>query len=427
MKFSFFPRAAFLQFQIQPGDLQANLATVKQLIAKLDPEDGTVLMLPELWSSGFDYPGIVDHARHTPSILADIMEIAGSRNIVIAGSLPEAGEGEPDLLYNTLFVTGPKGVVGKFQKQHLFTYWQEEKYFQPGNYCRPVQTSWGMVGGLVCYDVRFPEIARDQVSNGADLLLVSAQWPAARLDHWRSLLQARAIENQVFVVACNACGRTGETEMAGHSMILAPDGTILVEAGKEQDVFCADLDGGIMGLVRGRFSTAGERPRAIRDETKIVSLDQLLPRISAIRKQGGKIAFTNGCFDILHSGHAAYLEKARQTSDCLIVGLNSDKSVRSIKGTGRPVNSEMERARVLAGLGCVDFVVLFGEDTPQRLIRDILPDVLVKGADWQEENIVGAPEVKSAGGKVVRIPFEHAVSTTEVISRVMNTARKNNC
>ena len=87
----------------------------------------------------------------------------------------------------------------------------------------------------------------------------------------------------------------------------------------------------------------------------------------------------------------------------------------------------MERARVLAGLGCVDFVVLFGEDTPQRLIRDILPDVLVKGADWQEENIVGAPEVKSAGGKVVRIPFEHAVSTTEVISRVMNTARKNNC
>ena len=139
---------------------------------------------------------------------------------------------------------------------------------------------------------------------------------------------------------------------------------------------------------------------------------------SASAKTKLYFARNNLWFDILHSGHVAYLEKARSTAGCLVVGLNSDSSVRTIKGADRPINSERERARILAGLACVDYVVIFDEETPHKLITTILPDVLVKGADWEESEIVGAPEVKAAGGKVVRVRFEHDISTTKVIKRI---------
>jgi rfaE bifunctional protein nucleotidyltransferase chain/domain len=162
----------------------------------------------------------------------------------------------------------------------------------------------------------------------------------------------------------------------------------------------------------------GERPYHRNDREKVVSLDRLLKELEAIRRQGSKVAFTNGCFDILHSGHAAYLEQARKSADCLVVGLNSDASVRALKGEGRPINREADRARVLAALGSVDFVVLFSEETPLNLIKAILPDVLVKGADWPEDQIVGGSEVTAAGGRLVRVAFEHDISTSAIISRI---------
>ena len=280
-------------------------------------------------------------------------------------------------------------------------------------------TPFGLVGGLVCYDLRFPEISRQHAYAGATLLIVSAQWPKVRRDHWQALLRARAIENQVFLVACNGCGSTGGNELGGTSMVSGPDGSILAEgSGESEEAVGVALDGKDLARVRERFCPPGERPRRLQDRDKCVDLKSLLDQLAFIRKQGSRVAFTNGCFDILHSGHVAYLEAARQTADCLVVGLNSDSSVRSIKGDGRPINGEKDRARVLAGLGCVDFVVLFSEDTPLELITTIEPDVLVKGADWQEEDIVGGREVKSRGGEVVRVLFEHDRSTTEVISRI---------
>ena len=129
--------------------------------------------------------------------------------------------------------------------------------------------------------------------------------------------------------------------------------------------------------------------------------------------------FTNGCFDLLHAGHVSYLEQARRAGDCLVVGLNSDRSVRSLgKGPGRPINTQDDRARVLSALGCVDYVVVFDEATPLNLITALRPDVLVKWADWPEEQIVGAAEVKAAGGKVVRISFEHDRSTTGLVNKI---------
>jgi cytidyltransferase-related domain len=151
---------------------------------------------------------------------------------------------------------------------------------------------------------------------------------------------------------------------------------------------------------------------------KILPLDKILSILERRRRHGEKVVFTNGCFDILHAGHVDYLQKARDLGDLLIVGLNSDASVKKIKGETRPINPQEQRAKVLASLSCVDYVVIFDEETPEELIKRIRPDVLVKGADWEEDKIVGASFVKSYGGKVERISFSYDISTTKIISKI---------
>jgi D-beta-D-heptose 7-phosphate kinase/D-beta-D-heptose 1-phosphate adenosyltransferase len=136
------------------------------------------------------------------------------------------------------------------------------------------------------------------------------------------------------------------------------------------------------------------------------------------RKAGERVVFTNGVFDLLHPGHLRYLQHARELGDLLIVGLNSDASVRRNKGDRRPINPEAERAEVLAALQCVDAVVLFDEDTPAEIIRAIQPDILVKGADWPADQIVGRDTVEARGGRVVRVAVEQGYSTTALLDRI---------
>jgi D-beta-D-heptose 7-phosphate kinase/D-beta-D-heptose 1-phosphate adenosyltransferase len=146
--------------------------------------------------------------------------------------------------------------------------------------------------------------------------------------------------------------------------------------------------------------------------------DQAAALAESLRRSGRRVVFTNGVFDILHPGHLRYLQQARGLGDALIVGLNSDASVRRNKGPERPINSEAERAEILAALECVDAVVVFDEETPAEIIRAIQPDVLAKGADWAEDAIVGRDTVEARGGRVVRVPIEPGYSTTEIIRRI---------
>lgn len=156
-------------------------------------------------------------------------------------------------------------------------------------------------------------------------------------------------------------------------------------------------------------------------EKKIVSLENLIPIVNDAQKAGRQVVFTNGCFDILHVGHVRYLAAAREAGDLLVVGLNSDRSVRLIKGADRPIITQNQRAEVLAGLGCVDFVVLFDEPDPLMLIKALNPNVLVKGEDWSEDRIIGANHVKSKGGQVVRVKFADNMSTSGIIDRIVAT------
>lgn len=130
------------------------------------------------------------------------------------------------------------------------------------------------------------------------------------------------------------------------------------------------------------------------------------------------MVFTNGCFDLLHPGHVRYLAEARAMGDALIVGLNSDRSVRLLKGEGRPILDETERAEVLAALEAVDFVVVFDQDTPRELIAQLVPDLVVKGGDWPVDKIVGRDEVEAAGGKAISLPYVEGFSTSEILDRI---------
>jgi D-beta-D-heptose 7-phosphate kinase/D-beta-D-heptose 1-phosphate adenosyltransferase len=150
----------------------------------------------------------------------------------------------------------------------------------------------------------------------------------------------------------------------------------------------------------------------------ILSGEELLRAREGLRAEGRTLVFTNGCFDILHVGHTRYLAAARALGDALLVAVNSDRSVRALKGAGRPVVGEAERAEMLAALASVDFVTVFDEDSPRRLIAEVLPDVLVKGGDYAPEEIHGREEVERAGGRVLALPFVEGASTTGIIERV---------
>jgi D-glycero-beta-D-manno-heptose 1-phosphate adenylyltransferase len=152
---------------------------------------------------------------------------------------------------------------------------------------------------------------------------------------------------------------------------------------------------------------------------QFTSESELLQKIKTLRS-GKKIVFTNGCFDLLHVGHIRYLQAAKALGDVLIVALNTDASVKRLKGPTRPVQSESDRAEILAALGSVDFTFLFNEETPERIIHQIKPDILAKGGDWKIEQIVGAPFVQSYGGQVISLTFIEGKSTTQLIERSQN-------
>jgi D-beta-D-heptose 7-phosphate kinase/D-beta-D-heptose 1-phosphate adenosyltransferase len=159
---------------------------------------------------------------------------------------------------------------------------------------------------------------------------------------------------------------------------------------------------------------------------KILERNALKDKLEELRKKGKKIAFTNGCFDILHVGHVRYLREAKKTADVLVLALNSDSSVRSIKGEKRPLMNEKERAEILAALECIDFVTIFPELTPLELINYLKPDILIKGGDWPEEKVVGREEIKKWGGRVAIIPEVEGKSTTNIVEKIKKLYCSNN-
>ena len=227
-----------------------------------------------------------------------------------------------------------------------------------------------------------------------------------------SLFHASAVTKQVFDVS-----GAGDTVIAILALALA------CQVSMETAAHLANIAAGIVvskvGTVpisREELLGALSESVPLQIEDKVVRLDQLVTRVSAWRAQGHRIVFTNGCFDILHIGHIQLLEEARRKGGRLIVGLNSDSSVRELKGASRPIVGQSERASVLAALSAVDAVIVFAERTPLHLIETIRPDILVKGGDYTKEEVVGAQEVRAWGGRLELIPLVGGISTTQLIA-----------
>nr|HDM99894.1 D-glycero-beta-D-manno-heptose 1-phosphate adenylyltransferase [Deltaproteobacteria bacterium] len=414
-------KIGIFQFTSAEKDIHANWKKIEFATRKTARAGAELLLLPELWATGPLTETDKYLANEIPELLYKLKILAENNRIHIVGTLPELEvERSDEKLFNTTYLIGPDSTFHTYRKIHLFGPMKEDHIFSPGTdpvaFWIPIRKNELGIGLITCFDLRFPELIRHLVFQGVDLILLSALWPVSRAHHLQILMESRAIENQCFMAGANAWGMIGSTEFAGGSKIIGPRGEILAKASNGETIILAEIDINEVHSTRQDFFTA-HAPRSWwpKANKKIVDLPSLNIAVNRRRRTGQKMVFTNGCFDLLHAGHVSYLESARHLGDYLVVGLNSDKSVREIKGPERPVNSEAMRAQVLAGLAAVDYVVIFNDSTPSNIIRNIVPNVLVKGADWKEKDIVGAEVVRSAGGLIARIPFVHDISTSRIL------------
>ena len=224
-------KIALAQFEIAFGDPETNFETGLKAIDQASAEGCQLIQLPELWITGYDLANREKYSQHVQGWSTQLQALANSRHIAIGGSTITRRD---DHYYNTFLLFQPDQTIpALYHKTHLFRLLDEQEYLTPGEQLTVVDMGWGKVGLALCYDLRFPELIRAYTERGIDCLLVAAQWGQKRSDHWRTLLKARAIENQIFVAAANAIGPILENQLAGYSAVIDPWGNVLAEAGPD--------------------------------------------------------------------------------------------------------------------------------------------------------------------------------------------------
>jgi predicted amidohydrolase len=222
--------ASIVQFNIALGDIETNLKTAESGLRRVAQQGAHLAVLPEMWSTGYAYRHLEQLADETPRIVLRLQELALELGLVIVGSLPErVGEA----LYNTSFVVDNGKQVGTYRKLHLFSNMGEDRFLAAGSNSCVIPTSIGRLGLAICYDLRFPELFRKMALEGAEIICLPAEWPKPRQEHWRTLLRARAIENQLFVAAANCCGIQGKLDFFGMSLLISAWGEVLAEGGAD--------------------------------------------------------------------------------------------------------------------------------------------------------------------------------------------------
>lgn len=247
------------QIDVKLGDPDHNFAKVQEMSEEAARRGSDIVIFPELWSTGYDLENAVQYATPTDEgIFAKTAVLAQKNNIAILGScLSLQGEGA---FGNTAVLHDKQGTaVAQYSKVHLFRLMDEEKYLASGDQLTLVETEWGMGGLGICYDLRFPEMFRRYALAGARMVMLPAEWPHPRLKHWRTLLKARAIENQMFVIACNRVGESKGTAFFGHSCIIDPWGETVIEAGETEVLLTATIDTAVVDDVRQRIPVFEDR------------------------------------------------------------------------------------------------------------------------------------------------------------------------
>ncbi len=232
--------AGAVQFNIANGRIETNMEKVMESLLALADRGVSLAVLPELFSCGFDNERIKDHALKTPALLERLSGFAAASGMAVSGSLPEASGNR---VFNTLyFIDGDGKIKGAYRKLHLFPLTLEHEYYASGDQIVVVDTNMGKIGLMICYDLRFPEQARQMFRADAELILVSAQWPKPRIAHWQVLARARAVENQLFMVCANRTGTDQDLVFSGGTMIVDPMGEVLAKADETQPFVAAQID-----------------------------------------------------------------------------------------------------------------------------------------------------------------------------------------
>ena len=231
--------AAAIQFNIALGEIDRNLMTVEAALDRVAKQNVQLAVLPEMWSAGYDYKRLAKHAAETPRVIEALCRKTAELNLVVVGSLPEQDGGK---IYNTAYVIDRGELVGSYRKLHMFSTMGEDRFLSPGDRTLVVPTSVGRLGIAICYDLRFPELFRKMALEGAEIICLPAEWPKPRQDPWRTLLRARAMENQLFVVASNCCGIQDKLDFFGMSLLLSARGDVLAEGGEVDVELIATFD-----------------------------------------------------------------------------------------------------------------------------------------------------------------------------------------
>ncbi len=249
-------RVSALQFNIVLGNIEQNLSKVDAALKRVAAQKVQLAVLPEMWSAGYDYKRLVTHAAETPQIIEKLCQQTAELNLVVVGSLPEQADGK---IYNTAYVIDHGKLVGSYRKLHMFSTMGEDRFLSPGDQTLVVSTSAGRLGIAICYDLRFPELFRKMALEGAEIICLPAEWPKPRQEHWRTLLRARAMENQLFVVATNCCGIQGKLDFFGMSLLLSARGDVLAEGGETDTELIATFDYAEMAEYRQQIRCAYDR------------------------------------------------------------------------------------------------------------------------------------------------------------------------
>jgi predicted amidohydrolase len=252
-------KVALAQFDIELGNVPRNLQKATEFISRAAHNEANIVVLPELWATGYDLERSLAHAEMIQLwVVPRLTQLASEHHIYIAGSSLLA-DPQGRVFNSATLLDGSGKLVGQYNKVHLFGLMEEDRYLHAGDDAHAFSTSWCDVGLAICYDLRFPELFRKYALDNVSLVLVPAEWPTSRIEHWRSLVQARAIENQYFVAACNRVGVSKETSFAGNSMVVDPWGEILVEGDEDERLLLAVIDLQRIKESRARITTFSDR------------------------------------------------------------------------------------------------------------------------------------------------------------------------
>lgn len=234
-------KIALAQMDVKWAEPDVNLAVAREMVAQAAADGADLVVLPELWGSGYDLAHAADYATSVDGgFFSEMAALAQEQGLHVAGSLLESHDGR---IYNTCALFSPQGLVGDYRKLHLIGLMDEDRYLAPGDKLTLCEgLPWGATGLAICYDLRFPEVFRAYAVAGARLMVIPAQWPAPRIEHWRLLLRARAIENQCIVAACNRVGADPNNEFVGASAVIGSAGEVLVEGKDRSALLIAEVD-----------------------------------------------------------------------------------------------------------------------------------------------------------------------------------------